>query len=112
MSLDELAQINHIFLTHAHLDHLAAFPCLWTPWAGRASRLLHCMRWRRRLPRRCTSMILIGKSGRTFPRFPALTRRRYALSVSRLAIVPDLTAARSRRCPRIMLSLGFTLTAA
>jgi cAMP phosphodiesterase len=28
LSLDELAQINHIFLTHAHLDHLAAFPLL------------------------------------------------------------------------------------
>jgi ribonuclease BN (tRNA processing enzyme) len=28
LTLDEMAQINHVLLTHSHLDHIAALPLM------------------------------------------------------------------------------------
>ena len=37
LTLAELSQIDHIFITHSHLDHVASIPSWWTPWAACAA---------------------------------------------------------------------------
>ncbi len=40
LTLDEMAAIDHVFLTHAHLDHIAALPLMVDAVAGRRDRPL------------------------------------------------------------------------
>lgn len=40
LSIDELAAIDHVFLTHAHLDHIAALPLMLDSVADRRSKAL------------------------------------------------------------------------
>ena len=41
LSLDELAAVDHVFLTHAHLDHIAALPLMLDAVADRRRRPLN-----------------------------------------------------------------------
>ena len=45
LTLEEMRQIDHVFLTHSHLDHIAALPLMLDAVSSLRSRLCRCMHW-------------------------------------------------------------------
>jgi ribonuclease BN (tRNA processing enzyme) len=69
LSIAELAQIDHVFLTHSHLDHIACLPLMVDTAGDMRSRPLTVHATEATL-KSCALTSSIGPSGRTSARFP------------------------------------------
>ena len=46
LTLDEMRHVDHVLLTHSHLDHVAALPLMVDAVASQRQSRFKCMRWR------------------------------------------------------------------
>jgi class 3 adenylate cyclase len=94
LTLSELQLIDHVFLTHSHLDHLAMLPFLVDTVGGMRSQpiTVHATACRSSATTSST-----GRSGRTSPPSPTQTSRSCASRRSRPGRPWTSTVARSRR---------------
>jgi glyoxylase-like metal-dependent hydrolase (beta-lactamase superfamily II) len=51
LTLDEMRGIDHVFLTHSHLDHVAALPLMVDAVASQRTSLCRSTRWPAPSPR-------------------------------------------------------------
>lgn len=74
LSLDELVRVDHVFITHSHLDHLAALPLMIDSVADRRSTpvIVHATRATLEAIRK---HVFTGRSGRISARFRSGRRR-------------------------------------
>lgn len=73
LTLEEMAAIDDVVLTHCHLDHIAALPLMLDAVGGRRTRCCACMHC---APpsRRCAPMCSTTSSGPISRAFPAPRR--------------------------------------
>ena len=45
LTLDEMRGVDHVFLTHSHLDHVAALPLMVDVWRRGVGSRCRSMRW-------------------------------------------------------------------
>ncbi len=69
MSLEQLAKIDHIFVSHSHLDHVTSIPFLVDTCAGCAAAPIKVYGIKEKRSTSCGRISSTGRSGPISPRF-------------------------------------------